>query len=160
MPFVFNTVELYVATINEKLWTRAREVCRALGYGKATKATHVIKGHVSPKNYAHKWQLIKVSAASTSSTSISWAKDSRKDDYYANEGGMYEIVFSSQQPKQKTSEDTAAMCCLLMFNSSLQTKWRKTINNPSKKKTIKYKPINRKFWGLMKRLTTSWKTGT
>ena len=54
MPFVFNTVELYVATINEKLWTRAREVCRALGYGKATKATHVIKGHVSPKNYAHK----------------------------------------------------------------------------------------------------------
>ena len=63
----------------KKLWTRAREVCRALEYGKATKAAHVIKAHVSPENYAHKWQLIKVTAASTS---VNWAKDSRKDDYY------------------------------------------------------------------------------
>ena len=99
MLFVFNTVELYVATINEKLWTRARDVCRALGYGKSTKATHVIKGHVSPKNYVHKWQLIKVSAGSTSNTSINWAKDSRKDDYYASEGGMHEIFKSTAKAK-------------------------------------------------------------
>ena len=50
MPFSFNVVELCVVTINEKPWTRAREVCRALGYGKATKAVHVIKAHVSPEN--------------------------------------------------------------------------------------------------------------
>ena len=32
---------------------------------------------------------------------MDWPKDSRKDDYYINEEGMYEIVFSSQQPKAK-----------------------------------------------------------
>ena len=32
---------------------------------------------------------------------MDWPKDSRKDDYYINEDGMYEIVFSSQQPKAK-----------------------------------------------------------
>ena len=40
MQFTFNAVELKkcVATINEKPWACAREVCRALEYGKATKA--------------------------------------------------------------------------------------------------------------------------
>ena len=92
-------------TINEKPWKRAREVCRAIEYGKATKAAHVIKAHVSPENDAHKWQLIKVSAASNSNNC---AKDSRKDDYYVNKEGMYEIVFSSQQPKAK---DFRRHCC-------------------------------------------------
>ena len=55
MPFTFNAVELFVATINKKPWTHAREVCRALEYGKATKTAHLIKAHVSPENYAHKW---------------------------------------------------------------------------------------------------------
>ena len=32
MPFTFNAV----VTINEKPWTRAREVCKALEYSKAT----------------------------------------------------------------------------------------------------------------------------
>ena len=53
MPFSFNSVELCIVTINEKPWTRAREVCRALGYGKTIKTAHVIKAHVSPENYAH-----------------------------------------------------------------------------------------------------------
>ena len=65
-PFTFNAAELRIVTINGKTWTQARE---------ATKAAQVIKAHVSPENYAHKWQLIKVSAASTS---INWAKDLRK----------------------------------------------------------------------------------
>ena len=30
IPFVFNAVNLYVVTINEQPWTRARVVCRAL----------------------------------------------------------------------------------------------------------------------------------
>ena len=36
VPFIFNAVELCVVTINEKLWTRAREVRRALEYNKKT----------------------------------------------------------------------------------------------------------------------------
>ena len=43
MPFTFNAVELYVVTINEERWTRAREVCKALEYGKATKTTDVVR---------------------------------------------------------------------------------------------------------------------
>ena len=34
MPFAFNKVKLYVVTINEKPWSRAREACRALRYDK------------------------------------------------------------------------------------------------------------------------------
>ena len=34
MPFTFNVVELYVVTINKKLWTWARQVCRAVNYEK------------------------------------------------------------------------------------------------------------------------------
>ena len=41
-PFTFNAVELCVVTINEKPWTHAREVWRALEYGKATKAADVV----------------------------------------------------------------------------------------------------------------------
>ena len=43
MPFVSNAVELCVATINEKPWARAREVRRALEYGKATKTANAVK---------------------------------------------------------------------------------------------------------------------
>ena len=42
MPFTFNAVELCVVTTNEKPWTRAMEVCRALEYGKATKAADIV----------------------------------------------------------------------------------------------------------------------
>ena len=42
MPFSFNAVELCVVTINKKACTRAREVCRALEYGKATKAADIV----------------------------------------------------------------------------------------------------------------------
>ena len=43
MPFAFNEVELYVVTVNGKPWTRAKEVCKALGYSKITKTADVIK---------------------------------------------------------------------------------------------------------------------
>ena len=43
MPLTFNAVILCVVTINEKPWTRAREVCRALEYGKATKTADVVR---------------------------------------------------------------------------------------------------------------------
>ena len=66
MPVSFNAVDLCEVTINEKSWIRAREVCRTLEYGKATRTAYVKKTHVNPENFAHKRQLIKVSAASTS----------------------------------------------------------------------------------------------
>ena len=43
MSLTFNAVNLCVVTINEKPWTRAREVCRALEYGKATKTADVAR---------------------------------------------------------------------------------------------------------------------
>ena len=43
---------------------------------------------------------------------MDWSKDSRKDDYYINEDGMYEIVFSSRQPKAK---DFRRHCCNVLI---------------------------------------------
>ena len=70
--------------------------------------------------------------------------------------------FQVNNQRQKTSGDTAAMCCFHRFDGSSQTKWRKNINKPSRKNIIKYKPLslrmkntNRKFWGWIKRLMTS-----
>ena len=93
MPFVFNAVEFCIVSINGKPWTRAREVCRTLGYGKATKTAHI-----SPENYTQKYQMSSVPAACTL---INWPKDLQKYDIYTNEEGIYELLFSSQQPKAK-----------------------------------------------------------
>ena len=43
---------------------------------------------------------------------MDWSKDSRKDDYYINEEGMYELAFGSQQPKIK---NLRKHCCNVMF---------------------------------------------
>ena len=43
---------------------------------------------------------------------MNWPIDSRKDDYYINEQGMYELTFASQQPKAK---DFKKHCCNMMF---------------------------------------------
>ena len=77
MPFTFNAVELCIVIINEKNSGHARE--RSAGHLNMARLPRMLKAHVSPENYAHKWQLIKVTAVSTS---VNWAKDSRKDDYY------------------------------------------------------------------------------
>ena len=60
MPFTFNAIELCMVTIiNERLWTSAKEVCRALKYGKATKSADIVKHLYSKENYAQKCQLIR-----------------------------------------------------------------------------------------------------
>ena len=92
----FNAVELCILTINEKPWTRPREVCKGLEHNKKT--ADIVKAFCSQKNYAHKWQLNKFA---TARNFMDWPKDLRKDDYYINEEGMYELLFSSQQPKAK-----------------------------------------------------------
>ena len=110
MPFVFNAVELCVVTINEKPLARAREVCRALRDSRATKAADTVRHLCTRENYAHKRQL-KEHVSKTNS--MDWPKDSRKDDYYTIEEGMYELLFSSQQPK------TTALrkhCCNVLFH--------------------------------------------
>ena len=81
MPFTFNAVELCVLTINEKSWTRAREVYRAHEYGKFTKATDIVKHLCSRENYTHKWQLTEFVSETNF---MDWPKDRRKDDYYIN----------------------------------------------------------------------------
>ena len=97
MPLTFNTVELCVVIINEKPWTRAKEVCWALEYGKAPKNAHVIRAHVSPENYAHKWQL-----SSVACTPINWPKwDSHKLDLYINEEELGDLLVVTQQPLAK-----------------------------------------------------------
>ena len=97
-PFTYNAVDLRVVTINEKPWTRAREVCNALEYGKATKAAYMVRDLCSKANFVHKWRL----AGFVSETKpVDWPKDSQKYDIYTNEEGMYELLFSSQQPKAK-----------------------------------------------------------
>ena len=83
-------------TINEKPWTHARDVCRALEYNKKT--TDIVKVFCSKENYVQKYQMISVSAANKP---VDWPKDLQKYDIYTNEEGMYELLFSIQQPKAK-----------------------------------------------------------
>ena len=106
MPFSFNAVELCVTTINEKPWTRAREVCRAPEYNKKT--ADIVKTFCSKENYAQKYQTISVTSAGKP---VDWPKDSQKYDIYTNEEGMYELSFSSQQPKAK---DFRRYCCSVL----------------------------------------------
>ena len=87
MPFVFNEVKLCVVIINEKLWTRGKEVCRALEYNKKTSS--IVKIHCSKQNCPHKWQLSSVHAACTP---IIWSRDSQKLDLYINEEEMIDLL--------------------------------------------------------------------
>ena len=96
MPFSFNAVELCVVTINEKPWTCATEVCRAPEYNKKT--ADIVKAFCSKENYAQKNQTISVTSVGKP---VDWPKDPQKYDIYTNEEGMYELSFSSQQPKAK-----------------------------------------------------------
>ena len=91
VPFTFNRVELCVVAINEKPWTRAKEVCRALEY--KNKTAIIVKNHCSKENYAHKWQL-----SSVACTPINWPRwDSNKLDLYIHEEGVHELLVGSQQ---------------------------------------------------------------
>ena len=76
MPFTFNVVELCVVTINEKTWTRAKGVCKALQYNKIT--ADIIKAFCSKELFAHKYQLSKFTVTGNF---VDWPKDSRKNEY-------------------------------------------------------------------------------
>ena len=63
MPFSFNAVELCFVTINEKPWTRVREVCKALECNK--KNANIVKNHCSKEIYTQRYQMSSVPAAVT-----------------------------------------------------------------------------------------------
>ena len=109
MPFAFNAVELYVVTNNGKPWTGAKEVCKALEYQKTTKTAQVVRGHCSSENIRHMRELKGVVSPNTP---LEWPKNSQPDEYYINEEGMYELVFSRHQPLGKKFRKH---CCNVMF---------------------------------------------
>ena len=96
MPLTFNAVELCVVNINEKPWTRAREVCRALEYQKG-RARNVLKRLVSTENKQRKHEL----EGRATATPVDWPKNSQPDEYYINKHGMRELLVRSQQPLAK-----------------------------------------------------------
>ena len=94
-------------TVNEKPWAGANEVCSAQMYNKET--GNIVKNHCSKENYSQKYQM---SGAPAAVTPVDWPKNSQKFGIYINEKGMYELLFSSQQPKTK---EFRKHCCNVMF---------------------------------------------
>ena len=84
-------------------------MCRALEYGNAVKSTDIVKHLCSKENYALKCQLI---GLIPETKPVNWPKDSQIYNIYINEEGVYELVFSSQQPEAKNFR---RHCCNLMF---------------------------------------------
>ena len=125
MPFTFNALELCLVTINGKPCTRAKEVCRALEYGKATKTADIVKHLSSRENYAHKWQL-----QSSFPKRTSWIGPGTREKMAiaSMRKGCTNWHLEVNSLRQKTSESIVAVRCFQGFNSSLQTKWRKIIN--------------------------------
>ena len=85
------------------------------------------------------------------STSINWPKDLRKDDYYTNEEGMYELLFSSQQPKAKAFRKH---CCNVLFlhvrqqlTNKIQEEHQQaiTVHDNQIPLSLEMKSIDRKF---------------
>ena len=110
MPFSFNSVKLCVVIINEKSWTRAKEMHRALKCdAKTSKTPNIIKAHCSPENITQMYQMSSVHDACTP---INWRKDSQKYDIYTNEEGVFDLLFSSKLPKAK---DFRSHCFNLLF---------------------------------------------
>ena len=57
IPFAFTKIVLLNVKVDNKPWTCAKEVCKALEYGKATKTADIVKHLCSLKNYGHKCQF-------------------------------------------------------------------------------------------------------
>ena len=106
MPFAFNAVELYVVTVNEKHWTRAKEVWKALEYNEKT--AHVIRAHCSRENYAQKYDLISVP---TAGRPVNWPKYSQKYGHYINEEGCMRCSLEVNSRMLKRSGSIAATRC-------------------------------------------------
>ena len=69
----------------------------------------VVRHHCTRENFQRKHEL---SVVPTVSTTVNWPRDSQKLDLYINEEVMYELLFSSQQPKTK---DCRRHCFNVLF---------------------------------------------
>ena len=89
------------------------------------KAANIVKNHCSKENYTQMYQMSSVPAVVTP---VDWSKDSQKYDIYVNKEGMYETVFSSQQPKAK---DFRKHCCNVLFPHIRQKLCKQNKGRPS-----------------------------
>ena len=105
VPFTFNSIKLFTVTINGKHC--AVEVCKALEYKR--KGKDVIREHVSIENKQHRYELQR---GSESEPPFDWPRNSQTEEYYISEEGLFELLFTSQQPKAK---DFRKYCFNVMF---------------------------------------------
>ena len=83
--FKFDKTSLFTITIDEKVWTRAKEVVQsALEYQKIWTAD-VIRDHCSEENYTHKYQSLIGVVDRGTVRPMKWPSDSQKYDLYINE---------------------------------------------------------------------------
>ena len=92
MPLSFNAVELCVVTINEKPWTRVKEVYEALEYG-TSKTANIMRAHCSPEDITQKYQIM---GLVSETRLVNWPTDSKKFDIYINEKGMIQLLVGCQ----------------------------------------------------------------
>ena len=67
----------------------------------------IVKHLCSRENYTNKWQLTELVCETKF---MNCPRGSRKDDYYINEEGMYELVFGSQQLNAKKPQEALLQC--------------------------------------------------
>ena len=101
IPFSFNEVESCVVTINNKPWTRAREVCKALECG-TSKTANIIKAHCSPEIITHKYQMMGLVCETRP---VNWPINLQKYNIYINEERIIELLVGYQQPLAKELEE-------------------------------------------------------
>ena len=115
-PFTFNEVVLHVVTVDVKEWCRAKEVFRALEYDKkVSKTTNIIRARCNTENISKNYQL---SSVLSSCTPSDWPKDSQKYGLHVNKEGLYELMFSSQQPLPRVFANIVTMLCSHILGSS------------------------------------------
>ena len=106
VPFTFKNVELKVVKINDKPWTRAKEVCKTLGYLKKT--ADVIKQLCSPENFAHKHELSKFLAVGNL---VNCPLTLEKTTITSMKKGCMRCSLEVNSHWQESSENTVVMSC-------------------------------------------------
>ena len=97
MLFTFNAVELSIVTMNDKPWTRAKGICRALESDtKTSKTADIIRTHCCPENITQKYQMAVVAG-----TIVTCLRELHTPDLYINEERMCELLVGGKQPLAK-----------------------------------------------------------
>ena len=114
-------------------------MCKAHEYdAKTSETANIIRVHCSPESTTQKYQISSVHAKCTP---INWSKDSQRYNIYTNEKVMYDLLFSSQQPKAK---DFRRHSCNVLFPHvwrQLKKKMKEDHQQAIEEK-IKFKPCS------------------